>query len=75
VHYITFELISKGKMQMAENKKPEQKTAPDAQPEVQEKKEPRVRRLDRLDYAPKGGRYIVNGQLVDANGDPVKDSD
>jgi hypothetical protein len=64
---------------MAENKKPEQKTVPtsdaDAQPEVQEKSEPRVQPKARLDYAPKGGRYLVNGNLVDANGDPVKDSD
>jgi hypothetical protein len=64
---------------MAENKKPEQKTVPAsasaAQPETQEKKEPRVQPKARLDYAPKGGCYIVNGNLVDANGDPVKDSD
>lgn len=25
----------------------------------------------KLDYAPEGGRYLVNGKLVDANGKPV----
>jgi len=36
---------------------------------------PTAKPKGRLDYAPKGGRYLVNGNLVDANGDPVKDSD
>jgi hypothetical protein len=56
----------------------EKKTAPvpeaEPQPEPQEKKEPRVQPKARLDYAPKGGRYLVNGKLVDANGEPVKDN-
>lgn len=26
-----------------------------------------------MDVAPAGGRYVVNGETVDANGQPVKD--
>lgn len=40
------------------------------QPGQQEAPEQKERKLD---YAPHGGRYIVNGQLVDANGEPVRD--
>lgn len=39
----------------------EKKTEPAAQPEQARK----------LDYAPEGGRYLVGGRLVDANGQPV----
>ena len=32
-----------------------------------------ARRL-RMDYAPNGGRFIVAGRLVDANGNPVTEA-
>jgi protocatechuate 3,4-dioxygenase beta subunit len=29
--------------------------------------------IPQLDYAPEGGRYVVRGQVVDAEGKPLKD--
>lgn len=52
---------------------PEKKTQ---QEEKQTEQQPlaRVEPELKLDEAPEGGRYVVNGVLVDANGQPIKDN-